>query len=263
MGRAIWSAERDALLGFPARFFVDFFDRHGFLSVDERPQWYAVTGGSREYVRALTAPFRERVRTNSPVEQVRRLPHEVAVRTRGGAFEHHDAVVFACHSDEALRMLADPSAEEREILHAFPYQKNVTTLHTDTSLLPKTPLARAAWNYHLRTRPHLGCAVTYDMNVLQTLATQRRYLVSLNLEDRIDPSTVLAQFEYDHPVYTPAGVAAQKRHGEISGTRRTFYCGAYWRYGFHEDGVVSGLAAVAQFERWADALAGSPVLRTG
>jgi predicted NAD/FAD-binding protein len=251
------------VLGFPARFFVDFFDRHGFLSVDERPQWYAVTGGSREYVRALTAPFRDRVRTNTPVEQVRRLPHEVAVRTRGGALEHHDAVVFACHSDQALRLLADASTEEREILDAFPYQKNVTTLHTDARLLPKTPLARAAWNYHLRTQPHLGCAVTYDMNVLQTLATKRRYLVSLNLEDRIDPATVLAQFEYDHPVYTPAGVAAQKRHGEISGTRRTFYCGAYWRYGFHEDGVVSGLAAVAQFQRWADALEGSPVLRTG
>jgi predicted NAD/FAD-binding protein len=250
MGRAIWSAEAEALLGFPVRFFVDFFKRHGFLNVDDRPQWYAVTGGSREYVRALTAPFRDRVRTSSPVESVRRLPHEVQVRTRDGRVEHHDAVVFACHSDQALAMLGDPSPEERELLQAFPYQKNVATLHTDARLLPRTPLARAAWNYHLRVDPHVGCAVTYDMNVLQSLDTKRRYLVSLNLEDRIDPATTLATFEYDHPVYTPAGVAAQKRHAEISGVRRTFYCGAYWRYGFHEDGVVSGLTVVDQFDRW-------------
>jgi predicted NAD/FAD-binding protein len=263
MGRAIWSAEEDALLGFPARFFIEFFDRHGFLSVDRRPQWYAVTGGSREYVRALTAPFADRIRVNAPVESVRRLPHEVQVRARGGEVEHHDAVVLACHSDQALRMLADASPEETSILQAFPYQKNVATLHTDTRLLPKVPLARAAWNYHLRVDPHVGCAVTYDMNVLQSLATRKRYLVSLNLEDRIDPATTLATFDYDHPVYTPAGVAAQKRHAEISGVRRTFYCGAYWRYGFHEDGVVSGLNALEQFERWAAALADAPVLRAG
>ncbi len=250
MGRAIWSAEEEALLGFPARFFIEFFKKHGFLNVDDRPQWYAVTGGSREYVRALTAPFRDRIRTNAPVEHVRRLPHEVQVRTRDGRVEHHDAVVFACHSDQALAMLGDASPEEREILLAFPYQKNVATLHTDARVLPKVPLARAAWNYHLRVDPHVGCAVTYDMNVLQSLATKRRYLVSLNLEDRIDPATTLATFEYDHPVYTPAGVAAQKRHAEISGVRRTFYCGAYWRYGFHEDGVVSGLTVVEQFDRW-------------
>jgi predicted NAD/FAD-binding protein len=263
MGRAIWSAEEDALLGFPARFFIEFFDRHGFLSVDRRPQWYAVTGGSREYVRALTAPFADRIRVNAPVESVRRLPHEVQVRARGGEVEHHDAVVLACHSDQALRMLADASPEETSILQAFPYQKNVATLHTDARLLPKVPLARAAWNYHLRVDPHVGCAVTYDMNVLQSLATRQRYLVSLNLEDRIDPATTLATFDYDHPVYTPAGVAAQKRHAEISGVRRTFYCGAYWRYGFHEDGVVSGLNAMEQFERWAGALADEPVLRAG
>jgi predicted NAD/FAD-binding protein len=264
MGRAIWSAEEHALLGFPARFFIEFFDRHGFLSVDDRPQWYAVSGGSREYVRALTAPFRERIRVDAPVESVRRLPHEVQVRARGGETEHYDAVVLACHSDQALRMLADAGAEESAILGAFPYQKNVATLHTDARLLPKAPLARAAWNYHLRVDPHLGCAVTYDMNVLQSLETRRRYLVSLNLEDRIDPATTLATFDYDHPVYTPAGVAAQKRHAEISGVRRTFYCGAYWRYGFHEDGVVSGLAVLEQFDRWARELdAQRPLQRVG
>jgi predicted NAD/FAD-binding protein len=263
MGRAIWSAEEATLLGFPARFFIEFFRNHGFLSVNDRPQWLAVTGGSREYVRALTAPFADRIRVRTPVESVRRLPHEVAVRTARGEVEHHDAVVFACHSDQALRLLADPSAEERSILGAFPYQPNVVQLHTDARVLPKRPLARAAWNYHLRTDGHRGCAVTYDMNVLQTLRAKRRYLVSLNLEDRVDPSTVLATFEYDHPVYTPAGVAAQARHGEISGVRRTFYCGAYWRYGFHEDGVVSGLAVLEQFRRWAETDAERSLQRVG
>lgn len=253
MGRAIWSAEERALLGFPVRFFVEFFAAHGFLTVDRRPQWLAVRGGSREYVRALTAPFAHRIRTRTPVAQVRRHAHEVVVRDAGGASESYDAIVFACHADQALALLADPGEAERELLRAFPFQRNVATLHTDERLLPRRKLARAAWNYHLRTQPHLGAAITYDMNVLQDLSARRRYLVSLNLEDRIDPAQVLAQFDYEHPVYTPAGVAAQKRHAEISGVRRTYYCGAYWRYGFHEDGVVSGLAALAQFEAGHDA----------
>ena len=250
MGRAIWSAEADAMLRFPARFFIDFFHRHGFLSVDDRPTWRTVSGGSREYVRKLAAPFRDRIRTSTPVVSVRRLPQEVRVTTADGETGRFDAVVFACHSDQALAMLEDPSGEEREILGAFPYAANEAILHTDESLLPRRPLARAAWNYHLLREPGRGVPVTYDMNVLQSLATRRRYLVSLNLGDRIDPSRVLRQFEYSHPVYTPEGVAAQKRHGEISGVRRSFYCGAYWRYGFHEDGLVSGLKVVEQFERW-------------
>lgn len=250
MGRAIWSAEADAMLRFPARFFIDFFHRHGFLSVDDRPQWKAVTGGSREYVRRLAAPFAGAIRTSTPVVSVRRLPHEVVLRARGGETFHADAVVFACHSDQALAMLDDASAAERAILGAFPYAPNDVTLHTDESLLPRRALARAAWNYHLRREPGRGVALTYDMNVLQSLTTRRRYLVSLNLDDRIDERKVLRRFSYSHPVYTPEGVAAQKRHGEISGKRRSFYCGAYWRSGFHEDGLVSGLTVLSQFEQW-------------
>jgi len=262
MGRAIWSAEEDAMLGFPARFFIDFFHRHGFLTVDDRPQWKTVSGGSREYVRRLVAPFADRIRTSSPVVAVRRMPHEVVVRTAGGEVGHFDAVVFACHSDQALAMLEDPSAAEREILGAFPYAPNEAILHTDETLLPKRPLARAAWNYHLRRDPGRGVPVTYDMNVLQSLATGRRYLVSLNLGDLIDERKVLASFGYSHPVYTPEGVAAQKRHAEISGRRRSFYCGAYWRYGFHEDGLVSGLAVLDQFASW-EADAQQPLQRVG
>jgi predicted NAD/FAD-binding protein len=250
MGRAIWSAEEAAMLGFPARFFIDFFHRHGFLSVDDRPQWQTVVGGSREYVRKLIADFVGDIRVATPVASVRRLPQGVVVRTAGGETAQFDAVVFACHSDQALAMLEDPSGAEREILGAFPYAANEAVLHTDESLLPKRPLARAAWNYHLRRERGQGVPVTYDMNVLQSLATRRRYLLSLNMTDAIDDRRVLGAFSYSHPVYTPAAVAAQKRHAEISGARRSFYCGAYWRYGFHEDGVVSGLAVLEQFDRW-------------
>ncbi|MBS0376345.1 MAG: FAD-dependent oxidoreductase [Proteobacteria bacterium] len=250
MGRAIWSAEERALLGFPARFFIDFFHRHGFLSVNDRPQWLAIRGGSRAYVRALTAPFAARLRLATPVESVQRSPHEVVVRTRAGELAHHDAVVFACHADTALGLLADADEAERAVLGAFAYRPNEVLLHTDTRVLPRVPRARAAWNYHLRRDGGAGCALTYDMNVLQSLTTRRRYLVSLNLGDRIDPRTVLGRFEYAHPVYTPAAVAAQRRHAEISGARRSFYCGAYWGAGFHEDGVVSAQAALGHFARW-------------
>jgi predicted NAD/FAD-binding protein len=250
MGRAIWSADEDAMLGFPARFFIDFFHRHGFLSVDHRPQWQTVSGGSREYVRKLISPFASQIRVATPVASVRRLPQGVALRTVAGETLQFDAVVFACHSDQALAMLEDPSEAEREILGAFPYAPNEAVLHTDESLLPRRPLARAAWNYHLRRDPGRGVALTYDMNVLQSLSTRRRYLVSLNMTDAIDERCVLKTFSYSHPVYTPGAVAAQKRHAEISGPRRSFYCGAYWRYGFHEDGVVSGLTVLEQFTRW-------------
>ena len=262
MGRAIWSAEADAMLRFPARFFIDFFHRHGFLSVDDRPQWKAVTGGSREYVRRLAAPFAASIRTGTPVDSVRRLPHGVALRTRAGEVVQADAVVLACHSDQALAMLEDASPVEREILGAFPYAENEVILHTDESLLPRRPLARAAWNYHLRRVDRRSVAVTYDMNILQSLETRRRYLVSLNLGDRIDPRRILRSFDYSHPVYTPAGVAAQKRHAEISGTRRSFFCGAYWRSGFHEDGLVSGLEVLKQFREWEDD-AQQPLQRVG
>lgn len=250
MGRAIWSADEDAMLGFPARFFIDFFHRHGFLSVDHRPQWQTVSGGSREYVRKLISPFASQIRVATPVASVRRLPQGVALRTVAGETLQFDAVVFACHSDQALAMLEDPSEAEREILGAFPYAPNEAVLHTDESLLPRRPLARAAWNYHLRRDSGRGVALTYDMNVLQSLSTRRRYLVSLNMTDAIDERCVLKMFSYSHPVYTPGAVAAQKRHAEISGPRRSFYCGAYWRYGFHEDGVVSGLTVLEQFTRW-------------
>jgi len=252
MGMSIWSATESAMLSFPARFFVEFFDKHGFLNVDDRPVWQAVKGGSREYARRLTAPFADRIRLNTPVLGVKRDPNGVTVRSAAGA-ERFDHVFFACHSDQAMRILDDASDAEQAILGAFPYQENEAILHTDESVLPRRRLARAAWNFHLlavrdnRLRDRV--ALTYDMNVLQSLDAPVKFLVTLNRGADIDPAKVLKKVTYHHPVYLPAGVAAQKRRAEISGVNRTCYCGAYWRYGFHEDGVVSAEWALDDFTR--------------
>ena len=255
MGRAIWSATGDGMLEFPARFFVDFFDRHGFLNVDDRPTWRTVSGGSREYVRRLTAPFAGSIRLSTPVRRVRRDADGIWITSSGsnaagsGVEERFDHVFFACHSDEALAMLADPSEAERQILGAFPYQENAAVLHTDRRMLPRTPLARAAWNYHLLDPDRSRVALTYDMNVLQSIEADATFMVTLNRDPDIDPAKVLGRYTYHHPVYTPAAVAAQAQRRQISGSRGTYYCGAYWRYGFHEDGVVSGLWALEEFAR--------------
>jgi predicted NAD/FAD-binding protein len=249
MGRAIWSAEASAMLGFPARFFIDFFDRHGFLNVDDRPVWQTVKGGSCEYVRALLAASRAKLRLATPVESIRRLPTHAVVRTAKGNVESFDCVFLACHSDQALALLEAPSPAEQQTLGAMPYASNEAILHTDASLLPRRPLARAAWNYHLLRDPQEPVALTYDMNVLQGLEhAPARFLVTLNHRDAIDESRILRSFNYAHPVYTPAGVAAQARHRELNGAQRTYFCGAYWRSGFHEDGVVSAQAALSHFD---------------
>ena len=248
MGRAIWSAEASAVLDFPARFFVDFFDRHGFLSVDDRPVWQAVKGGSREYVRALLRTAKFDLRLATPVESILRLPNEVRVRTARGDVGRYDHVFLACHAPQAFAMLEAPTAAEREVLAAFPYAANEVLLHTDASVLPRRPLARAAWNYHLLADPQEPVALTYDMNTLQSLDAPVRFLVSLNHRKAIDERKVLRTFTYDHPVYSPRAVAAQARHRELNGANRTYFCGAYWRCGFHEDGVVSAQAALAHFD---------------
>ena len=250
MGQSIWSADKEAILGFPARFFIDFFSRHGFLSINNRPQWRVVVGGSREYVRALVKPFQKHVHTSTPIAAVTRSSNEVVLRTKDGSSRTFDAVVIACHADSALNLLTDPTATERELLGKFPYQQNEAVLHTDHTLLPCLPRARAAWNYHAREGNEKRCAITYDMNILQSLNTNTKYLVSLNIADRIAPESILARYEYAHPVYTLDGIAAQHRHSDISGHNNTFYCGAYWRHGFHEDGVVSGLNVLTQLRQW-------------
>jgi predicted NAD/FAD-binding protein len=242
MGSAIWSAPANKVLQMPMDFFVRFFDNHGMLTVNDRPQWRVIKGGSQRYVEKLTTPFADRIRLGTPVRNVVR--HDDHVDVDGEQFDH---VVFACHSDQALTILTDPSSAEREILGAMPYQENEIVLHTDTSLLPRARPAWAAWNYHISGDADAPVQLTYNMNVLQSLAAPHTFCVSLNVTEAIDPAKVLHRVRYHHPVYTVQGIEAQGRRAEISGTSRTHFCGAYWGNGFHEDGVNSALAVGKAF----------------
>ncbi|MBA0922134.1 MAG: FAD-dependent oxidoreductase [Nitrosospira sp.] len=254
MGAAIWSTDPTRMLSFPARYFVQFFHNHGMLSVDKRPQWRAIRGGSARYVEKLTAPFRQRIHLNCPVESVRRLPNGILIKPRGTDTERYDQVFFTCHSDQALALLADASPLEKSILGAIPYQENEAVLHTDTTLLPRTRRAWAAWNYHVIEGTDAARAIlTYNMNILQTLKSRHTFCVTLNRTAHIAPRKIIKRITYHHPLYTLAGVAAQARQSEINGVNRSYFCGAYWRFGFHEDGVVSALNALKHFEQAAHA----------
>ncbi|MEJ2361906.1 MAG: FAD-dependent oxidoreductase [Gammaproteobacteria bacterium] len=248
MGAAIWSADPLQMYRIPAQFFIRFFHNHGMLSVDERPQWYVIQGGSQSYVKKLTAPFAHRIRTRTPIESVTRFPDHVSVKPRGQAAERFDAVFFATHSDQALRLLRDPSPEEQRILGAIPYQANEAVLHTDSSVLPQRQLAWAAWNYHILPRQQDRVALSYNMNILQSIRAPVQFCVTLNNTRAIDPTKILKRLTYHHPVFSPAAVAAQAGQRRINGVNRTYYCGAYWRFGFHEDGVVSALDALQHFK---------------
>jgi uncharacterized protein len=244
---AVWSADPGQMWSFPARFLVEFFDNHGMLGFRDRPRWKTIAGGSRAYVEALVGPWRERLRLGTPVSAVTRADDHVLVRPRGGEPERFDHVVLGLHSDQALRLLSDASDREHEILGAIPYQANEAVLHTDVRLLPRRRRAWASWNYHLLPEPTGLATVTYHMNRLQALRADRQFCVTLNRSAAIDPAHVLRRFRYAHPVYTGAGARAQARVHEISGVGRTHFCGAYWGYGFHEDGVVSGLRVARRF----------------
>ncbi len=243
---AVWSADPAQMWSFPARFLIEFFDNHGMLGFRDRPRWRTIAGGSRSYVEALTRPLRGRLRLSAPIINVYRHSNHVTVTSRGGERERFDAVVIATHSDQALALLGDPSERERELLGAIPYQPNEAVLHTDRSLLPRRRRAWASWNYHLGAGAPERCTVTYHMNRLQSLLADREFCVTLNRTAAIDPEQIIRTMQYAHPVYTPAGVAAQARHNEISGRNRTHYCGAYWGWGFHEDGVSSAHRVVRE-----------------
>lgn len=247
MGAAIWSTSPQQMLDFPAAYFVRFFFNHGLLAIRDRPQWKTITGGSWKYVEKLTAPYRDRIRLNAPVASVRRYESHVEVQPVCGEAESFDQVVLATHGDQSLRLLADPTPREREVLSHFRCQPNEAVLHTDVSLLPKRRLAWASWNYHVPREPLDRVAVTYQMNMLQGLDAPEQFCVTLNRTDAIQPDKVIAKMRYEHPVYTAEAVAAQRRHAEISGTNRTHFCGAYWGHGFHEDGVKSALAVGRAF----------------
>ena len=243
MASAIWSADCAAVSDFPLRFFLRFFRNHGLLSIRRRPQWYVIEGGSREYLRPLCLRFEERIHTDCPVTAVHRGDDRVRLTLRSGEQREFDQVVLATHSDEALRLLGDPTPQEQAVLGALPYQDNDVVLHTDARLLPANRRTWSSWNYRLGVDEERA-VVTYNMNILQGLTAPETFCVTLNDTSAINPHRILGRFTYAHPVFSPAGMAAQNRWAEINGRHRTWYCGAYWRNGFHEDGVVSALRVV-------------------
>jgi predicted NAD/FAD-binding protein len=244
---AVWSADPHQMWSFPARFLAEFFNNHGMLSFAGRPRWRTICGGSARYVEELTRPFGHRLRLSTPVETVTRHPDHVLVSPRGQEAERFDEVVLATHSDQALALLGDPTDSEHQILGAIPYQRNEAVLHTDRRMLPRRRRAWASWNYHLLEEPTGASTVTYHMNRLQSLQAEREFCVTLNRTRDIDPVQVIKTISYAHPVYTTEGVGAQARVSEISARNRTHYCGAYWGWGFHEDGVRSGLRVAEHF----------------
>jgi len=247
MAAAIWSAEPQSVLGMPVKFLVQFFDNHGLLQIKDRPVWRVIKGGSRQYVTRLVAEHRDRIRLNSPVQSIRRVDDRVELYSASGGKEVFDYVFVACHSDQALSLLKDATAAERDVLGAIKYQSNEAILHSDDSLMPTRRRAWAAWNYHIPRDSARHVAVSYNMNILQGLTSNKQYLVTLNNDQRIDPEKIIRTVQYQHPVFSRESVAAQKRQADLN-QDRTFYCGAYWRNGFHEDGVVSALSALEHFE---------------
>ena len=247
MGSAIWSSNINSMLKFPAVFFVKFFNNHGMLNINDRPQWLTVTNGSKEYVEKLTASIKKNIRLNCPVKAVKRNKDSVEVKSSDGT-EIFDYIFFACHSDEALKLISDPSTQEKEVLSSIPYSKNEVTLHTDESIMPKNKLTWAAWNYNIDSTNDMPIALTYNMNILQNLKTQQTILVTLNDNGNINPEKVLKKINYDHPLFSLKSVEAQKNYGIISGVNRTGYAGAYWGNGFHEDGISSAYNAIKFFK---------------
>lgn len=246
LGSSLWSAPPEGFRRFPMRFVVAFLHQHGMLQVRRTSRWRVVAGGSWRYVDAVTRTFRDRVRVRCPVRSVRRHRDEVELSTADGQVARFDHVVMACHADTALRLVGDASPQEREILGAFPYQPNEVILHTDTAVLPRRRRAWASWNYHCRIGGGERVGATYNMNMLQGLRAPQTFCVTLN-EDGIDPSRVIERIPYEHPIATPGRSAATRRHAELINANRTSYCGAYWGYGFHEDGVNSALAVCRAF----------------
>lgn len=247
MGAAIWSAPEIVLEQFPIRFFLQFFNNHGMLSVDDRPTWRVISDGSARYVKAMMERLGDCIHLNSPVQAVTRGESSVTVTAEGQSHEF-DQVIFGCHSDQVLAMLTDPSDQERDILGAIPYQENDVVLHTDSSVLPGNRRAWAAWNYFIPKHSTEPVSVTYNMNILQNFHNAPEiFCVTLNRSHDIAPDKVIKRFNYSHPVFTLEAVQAQERYEEIGNKNRTHFCGAYWFNGFHEDGVRSALRVTHDF----------------
>jgi predicted NAD/FAD-binding protein len=251
MGAAIWSSGTRGMAAFPLEFFVRFFRNHGLLSIDDRPQWRTIVGGSRSYLAPLTRAFRDRIHGADPVTRVERLADGVRVRTAAGVSADFDHAVLACHSDQALALLDAPSHAEREVLGAIPYRANDVVLHTDTRVLPRRRRAWSSWNYRVRPGGEELPVLSYDMNILQRIDSPHTFCVTLNDTAAIDPARILGRYSYSHPVFTVEGTRAQQRWSDVNGAQRTWFCGAWWANGFHEDGVQSAVrVASALGVRW-------------
>lgn len=248
MGAAIWSTPANKVLDMPAYFFIKFFYNHGMLEIINRPKWWVIKDGSSAYIKKIIKGFESKINLSSPIRTVSRLDNGIEIETANSKKPLiFDAVVFATHSDQALGMLKDPTEKEKDILSSIPYQKNEVLLHTDSSVLPKRKLAWASWNYQLDSNPESPVVLTYNMNILQSLDCDETFCVTLNDHQSVDKSKVLKKITYHHPLFTVDGIEAQKRKLEISGVNNTYYCGAYWHNGFHEDGVASAIEVCKHF----------------
>lgn len=248
MGAAIWSTSLTSMLEFQLEFFIRFFDNHGLLNINDRPQWYVVPGGSKQYIPPLIASFEDDIELNAKIAQVKRNGKTVSLLFKNGEEQVFDEVVFACHSDQALKLLGDASELEQKILGDIPYSNNDVVLHTDTKLLPKRKLAWASWNYLLDDNPNAPAAVTYDMNILQGIKSEHTFCVTLNKSELIDDSKVLGRYQYSHPVFNVTSQKAKQRRSQICGHNHTHFVGAYWYNGFHEDGVRSAVEMAQRFD---------------
>ncbi len=246
MGAAIWSASTTVMKNFSLQFFVHFFRNHGLLSVNDRPQWHVIEGGSGSYIEPLIDSFKDNIHLDTPIKTIHRERESVQLELMDGSYEEFDEVIIAAHSDQALKMLANPSDDEIDVLNAIPYQNNEVVLHTDTRLLPKRRSTWSSWNYRItndqdasaETKPPV---LTYDMNILQAIESEDTFCVTLNKTEAIDPDKILGVYHYAHPVFSMESVKAQAKWSDINGVNKTWFCGAYWANGFHEDGVLSAL----------------------
>jgi len=243
MGAAIWSTAAEKTIEMPAVFYIRFFQNHGLLQIYNRPQWRVIKNGSKSYIEKIKVGFEKQIKLSTPVKKIIRYKDEVEIFF-GKSGEHSnkfDKVIIATHSDQALQMLEEPSAKEKEILGSLPYQENEALLHTDESILPRKKQTWSSWNYLLNEDSKGPVALTYSMNILQSLTVRTQFLVTLNSSEKIDSNKILKKLIYQHPLFTVEGVRLQKEKHLINGKKNTFYCGAYWGNGFHEDGVVSAL----------------------
>jgi predicted NAD/FAD-binding protein len=249
MGAAIWSSSIEQINDYPARSFLTFFQNHGLLNLKVRPQWKTIVGGSKQYMAELTKPFIHKIHIGTAVNKIKRVASRVEIFSSGRAAEYFDHVFFACHSDQALSLLDRPSKNENKILGNIRFQNNIAVLHTDESIMPKRQSAWSSWNYLVPKESSNTAMVTYYMNRLQNLSCENNYFVTLNPIQEIHTSKIIKTIDYMHPIFDQLAIQAQKKYRTINGENNSWFCGAYWRNGFHEDGVWSAIRAVEQFNK--------------